>query len=66
MQEPLNHAFKFVIQGFDHRRPASRKGVYRHRLTQVFGSDFQAFEELNWTINTNVITAKIRQKACSG
>lgn len=34
--------------------PLLARYLPRLRLTPVFGADFQAFEELSWTINTNV------------
>ena len=43
------------LRGSTIAAPLLAKAFTGTRLTPVFGSDFQAFEELNWTINTNVI-----------
>jgi hypothetical protein len=58
--EPSNIDPNSVHWGFELRGPTMAapllvKPMPGTRLTLVFGSDFQAFEELNWTINTNVV-----------
>jgi hypothetical protein len=45
----------FELRGPTVEAPLLAKPLPSTRLTPVFGADFQAFEELNWTINTNVL-----------
>lgn len=47
-----------VQWGFELRGPSIAAPISqlpRLRLTPVFGADFKSFEELDWTINTNVV-----------
>lgn len=58
--EPSNIDRNSVHWGFELRGPTVKAPLLARslpgtRLTPVFGADFQAFEELNWTINTNVV-----------
>jgi hypothetical protein len=43
------------LRGSTIRWPVLARLISGSRLTPIFGADFQAFEELNWTINTNVL-----------
>jgi hypothetical protein len=53
--DPNSVHWGFELRGPTMAAPLLAKPMPGTRLTPVFGSDFQAFEELNWTINTNVI-----------
>ena len=43
------------LRGPTFKAPLLARAMPTSRLTPVFGADFQTFEELNWTINTNVL-----------
>ena len=43
------------LRGPTFKAPLLARPMPGTRLTPILGADFQAFEELNWTINTNVV-----------
>ena len=43
------------LRGPTIKAPLLAKPMPGSRLTPIFGADFQVFEELNWTINSNVV-----------
>lgn len=45
----------FELRGPDLINPILETQLPRLRLTPVFGADFKSFEELSWTINSNVV-----------
>lgn len=58
--EPSNLDPNSVHWGFELRGPAIKAPLLAgpipgSNVTPIFGADFQAYEELNWTINTNVV-----------
>jgi hypothetical protein len=53
--DPSSVHWGFELRGPTMAAPLLAKPFPGSRFTPVFGADFQAFEELNWTINTNVL-----------
>jgi hypothetical protein len=53
----------FELRGPTFKAPLLARPMPGSRLTPVFGADFQAFEELNWSINTNVVAGLEWSKA---